>query len=436
MFVLFFLASLFFLIWGYFLATATHLLPRLTESQLLDNLENTKNRFYYLPLHRKLFGKSSFDLLIMAASMGANIARIGFALLAFAGFMNISSFAWGWQLLAILGLYLLLFLITELSARVTALAASYRFFSFFMGTISFFLLCSLPFNYFILKILQRKKRKIESQNGENRIEKIKETILEILQSADITTPLTSNDKKLIEAVLKFKERIARQVMVPRTDLFALPTTTTLKSAAEQLIEEGYSRTPVYRDNIDNIIGVLMFKDLFEIYSDCMDGKKNSSILDQPIGSFIKGAIYAPETKKVSQLLQEFKVKQMHMAIVVDEYGGTEGVITIEDILEEIVGDISDEYDLDQEALYTELPQGNVWIVDARMTIFDAESAFSIHIPQEGDYDTIGGYIFHKLGTLPKPKDRVECEDFDLEILSVTERNVEKVRLTPRKKKEV
>lgn len=267
------------------------------------------------------------------------------------------------------------------------------------------------------------------------MEEMREAVVQILRSANVKGKLNSADKKLIESVVRFKERIVREVMVPRVDLFLLSGETTIRQAAKELISEGYSRIPVYRDTIDNIIGVLMFKDILQLYMDCLEGKKESELLNASIESITKGVFYTPETKKVAQLLQEFRSKQMHMAIVVDEYGGTEGVVTMEDILEEIVGDIADEYDTGEEQLFTTQPGGGGWIVDARMSILDAEEAFSIHIPQEGEYDTIGGYIFHKAGSIPQKGLRIHHEDFDLEILSSSERSVEKVRITPLNKTE-
>ena len=139
-------------------------------------------------------------------------------------------------------------------------------------------------------------------------------------------------------------------------------------------------------------------------------------------------LYTPETKKLSNLLQEFRKKQVHLAIVVDEYGGTEGIVTIEDILEEIVGDISDEYD-EEEALFIPQSDGS-WIVDPRMSILDAEAQLGITFPEEGDFDTIGGYIFHCTGSIPTKGFVIHRDEFDIEILRSSDRSVEKVKIRP------
>jgi CBS domain containing-hemolysin-like protein len=218
-------------------------------------------------------------------------------------------------------------------------------------------------------------------------------------------------------------------MVPRVDLFSLSADVSIKEAAELLEEEGYSRTPVYRNNVDNIAGVLMYKDILNKYRE-YDKKKDPKILEAPIESLVKNVIYTPETQKISHLLQEFRKKQMHLAIVVDEHGGTEGIVTIEDILEEIVGEISDEYD-QEEALFQARPEGG-WVVDARMNILDIEEELGIKIPQDSDYDTVGGYIFHRAGMIPTEGFVIHHDDFELEILASNDRCIEKVHIIPKK----
>jgi CBS domain containing-hemolysin-like protein len=196
---------------------------------------------------------------------------------------------------------------------------------------------------------------------------------------------------------------------------------TLAKASKIVLKERYSRLPVYHDNIDHIVGVLLYKDVLSAYA------QNPS--EGTIRPLIKPVLYTPETKQISILLQEFRSKQIHLAIVVDEYGGTEGIITIEDILEELVGEIADEDDTDQEILFSVLPSGG-WIVDARMTILDIEKELSIRIPTSPEYDTLGGYIYHRAGAIPSRGWRLHHDDFDLEILSSDDRSIEKVKIIP------
>ncbi len=240
--------------------------------------------------------------------------------------------------------------------------------------------------------------------------------------------LSRQDQKLLQSVLTFQDRIVREVMVPRVDLFCLPETSTIREAAIGMQKEGYSRVPVYKNTQDHIVGVLMYKDILAKYMEYESQGKDKSFLDETIEDLAKNVLYTPETKKISLLLQEFCKKQMHLAVVVDEYGGTAGVITIEDILEEIVGEIADEYD---EAEVLVMPSGKgSWIVDGRMKLLDLCEETGIKIPSEGDYDTMAGYIFFRLGTIPKKGVVLHHDDFDIEILNSGDRFVEKVKITP------
>jgi CBS domain containing-hemolysin-like protein len=255
---------------------------------------------------------------------------------------------------------------------------------------------------------------------------LREKILQVVQDSDLAPYFDKSDQKLLSSVVSFKERIAREVMVPRIDLFSLPVETTLQEATDSFLAQGYSRIPVFRESIDNIIGVLLFKDVLKHYAKVRahEGEKERA---KSIESLIKPVLYTPETKKISELLQEFRSKQIHLAIVVDEWGGTEGIITIEDILEELVGEIADEYDIDEEVMFTILPGGG-WVVDGKMNILDIEEELGINIPQGPEYDTIGGYIVHRAGTIPSKGWKIHHDEFDLEVLSSDERTVDKIRI--------
>ncbi|MDN3506281.1 MAG: hemolysin family protein [Simkaniaceae bacterium] len=314
-----------------------------------------------------------------------------------------------------LGLILLgLSLIIDFLMRAISLARPEFFFKTLAQIASFFLLPLYPLAILLYKILQLLPSKSTFA--------IKDKILEILHDSEFAPTLDPNDQKLILSVVSFKERIAREVMVPRIDMFTLDAETPVKEAAKHFIEEAYSRIPIWKESVDNIIGTLYYKDLLNIYLN------DSKDLDAPIEKLLKPIVYTPETKKISQLLQEFRVKQIHLAIVVDEYGGTEGIVTIEDILEELVGEIADETDHDEEALFTPLPSGG-WIVDAKMTIIDIEEELGVLIPQSPEYDTLGGFVFHKAGAIPSKGWKLHQDTFDLEILSSSERMIEKIRIT-------
>ncbi|EPP35334.1 transporter associated domain protein [Chlamydia ibidis] len=232
----------------------------------------------------------------------------------------------------------------------------------------------------------------------------------------------SIDTPLSEAICTFDKLIVREVMIPKVDIFALQEDTPIKEAFPAIMEEGYSRIPVYKKDIDNITGVILVKDLLKLNSSC------DSVL--PISSVAKPPLYAPEIKKASSLLQEFRQKHRHLAIIVNEYGFTEGIVTMEDIIEEIFGEISDEYDVDEDIPYKKV--GNSWIVDGRMNISDAEEYFNITIQHENSYDTLGGHVFHKVGAVPKKGMKIHHENFDIEIITCSERSVGKLKITPRK----
>lgn len=259
--------------------------------------------------------------------------------------------------------------------------------------------------------------------------RIHDKLLEWIKDSDVDSLLEKNEKKLIYAVFSFKDRIAREVMVPRIRVFSLSSDSTIFEAAESFLNEGYSRIPVYRENVDSIVGVLLYKDVLNVLIQNKD--KMASIASKTIESLIKPVVFTPETKKISVLLQEFRSKKNHLAIVVDEYGGTEGIVTIEDILEELVGEIEDEYDIQQADLISSLASGG-WIIDAKMGIIDIEEEIGIQIPPGPEYDTIGGYVFHKAGSIPTKGWKVHLDEFDLEVLSSDERSINKIKITPHK----
>lgn len=231
------------------------------------------------------------------------------------------------------------------------------------------------------------------------------------------------DPKILSSLLTFKEKVAREIMVPRINIFSLPSDTSVRDASKKILEKGYSRIPIYKDKPENIIGVLMYKDILKPYVQI-----DKSSLDQSIDALIKPVLYIPENKKISLLFQEFKAKKRHLAIVVNEYGEMEGIVTIEDVLEELVGDIQDEYDIEEEKNITQMPNGT-WIVDAQISIIDLEAKLNVKIPHSTEYETLGGFIFHRAGMIPKKGWSLLLDELEIEVLSSNERSIEKVKIT-------
>lgn len=298
-------------------------------------------------------------------------------------------------------------------------------------TTTFFLFLFSPITFLLLKGQKGLGRKRKGPSHGYSRARVKDKILEVVHESELTHYLEPFDRRIISAIASFRDRIAREIMVPRIDVFTLSASQTIREAAKKFVSEGYSRIPIYKDNVDTMIGVLLYKDVMGYYLN-HGNEKDSSLLDTPLEKLVKPVLYTPETKKISVLLQEFRSEQIHLAIVVDEYGGTEGIVTTEDILEELVGEIADEYDvIDEEKLHVPHPDGG-WIVDGKMTILDLEKETGIIIPTSPEYDTIGGYIFHCAGTIPSKGWKIHSDLFDLEVTASSERVIDQVLITPPK----
>lgn len=437
-----FIITIILLIGTFFLTALNSALRRFHRRDSKKHLEALGNLFYYRPFHLHFFPDYEYEDLVFAVLCTQNIVRYSYAVFAtiflfetpliqnLSNTTTLYDISWLLIFLGFLSFAFLSFIVGEYIPRIIGARVPEKTLYFTTPIASVFLYLSFPFTYLFLKISHSFSRVMYFDNlHEGASTQAKQEIIDIIQKAQLTGPeINPHDKKLIESVLSFRERIAREVMVPRVDVFSLSAETSIKEASKELSAEGFSRIPIYRNTVDNIVGVLMYKDLIAKYIEYEEKNNDPKILEAPIETIQKNVLYTPETKKISNLLQEFRKKQVHLAIVVDEYGGTEGIVTIEDILEEIVGDIADEYD-QEEKLYTLQPDGS-WIVDARMSIFDADELLGIEIPQESDYDTIGGYVFHQSGSIPPKGFIIHQDNFDMEVIDSNERVVEKVRVKP------
>lgn len=231
--------------------------------------------------------------------------------------------------------------------------------------------------------------------------------------------IEEEEKEMIHSIVGLGETSAKEIMTPRTSMFAVEGNKTLDDIWDEMIDAGFSRIPVYEETIDNIIGVLYTKDVLNYL------KANST--NTQVKELVREAYYVPETKSIIEILQEFKSKKVHIALVLDEYGGIGGVLTIEDLLEEIVGEIRDEFDHEEEETIKEIDD-NRYEVDAMLDIETINKNLSIELPISEDYESLGGLLMSELGKIPSIGDVVEFEDVKLVVIQVEKMRVSKVEI--------
>jgi putative hemolysin len=231
--------------------------------------------------------------------------------------------------------------------------------------------------------------------------------------------LEAEEEQMIHAVIELGDQRIHEVMVPRTSMITLAADATLEQAIDTVIEEGHSRVPVYDRTIDEIIGILYAKDLLPLMKETADERPN-------LRSLLRVPVFVPESMSVDDLLHEFQRRKVHLAVVLDEYGGTAGLVTIEDLLEEIVGEIQDEYD-EEEPMVVQLSDDEAR-VDGRADVDDLGELFGVELSleDEDEYDTVGGLVYHRIGGVPKPGDQVKVSGLTLTVETTDGRRVGKV----------
>ncbi len=234
--------------------------------------------------------------------------------------------------------------------------------------------------------------------------------------------LDESESEMINSIFEFDETVVKAIMVPRIDIVAVDVEDSINEALRIIVDGGHSRIPAYEESIDNIVGILYAKDIFAHLDADFDTMKVKELL--------RPAYYIPETKKVSDLLNELRLKKVHMAIILDEYGGTNGLVTIEDLIEEIIGDIQDEYDVEDDLIV--MHGEDHLVADARAPIGDVEDAFDVELDEEiledSEADTIGGLAFEHLGGIPAVGDEVTVGRFLIRIVDVSGRRISKVEI--------
>lgn len=245
----------------------------------------------------------------------------------------------------------------------------------------------------------------------------KEDIHSILDAGEEEGVLNLDEHEMIHGILTLKGRMVREIMVPRTDVVCVSTQVTIDEVIRRIIEEGHSRIPMFEGDLDHIVGIIYAKDLLQLW-----GNEEGQAISKEIA---REPYFIPETKSLESLLRDFKKRRVHIAIVVDEYGGTSGLITIEDLIEEVFGEIEDEYDTEEQKL---VPLKDGWVlVDARLEIEELEEYLNIQAPRN-NFESVGGFIFHLIGRVPKKGETITYPGLEIKIESADERKIEKVKI--------
>lgn len=246
---------------------------------------------------------------------------------------------------------------------------------------------------------------------------IEDQLKSLLDVGEARGLIEKDEGRMLHSIFELGDTLAREIMVPRIDMLALDVLTPIPQAVDAFLEHGFSRLPVYQDNVDHILGLLFAKDLLRLWR---EGTQIQSL--QPL---LRPAYFVPEAKKINELLAEMQSQRIHMAIVVDEYGGVAGLVTLEDIVEEILGEIQDEYDQAEELPYQRLPNGD-YLFLGRIDLDDFNEVLTSHLPKD-EAETLGGFIYHRLGRVPSPGESLQVDNLVLTVEQVIGRRIRKVR---------
>ncbi len=243
---------------------------------------------------------------------------------------------------------------------------------------------------------------------------LEKEIQQLIDEGEERGLISEDEGEMIQGIFSFRDTVAREIMIPRTNTVGAHADTEIGDVIDLIVQSGHSRIPIFEDNIDNVIGILHAKDLLPFW-----GKEH----EIDIRRIVRPPYFIPETKKISDVLTDLRDKKSHMAIVIDEYGGTAGILTLEDIIEEIIGEIVDEYD-PEEKLITERDDGSI-VVDARLDVEELEDYLEVDFP-EGNFESVGGFVISLLGKVPSINEKVIFNNLEFTVIEADSRKAEKI----------
>ncbi len=265
--------------------------------------------------------------------------------------------------------------------------------------------------------LVRRLAGVPIRDAKSYADELEQEILHAVSEGELHGAVDEEEKEMIESVIELSDTRVEEIMTPRTDIVALPKDADHETVLDMIRKKGHSRTPVFDDTIDSVLGVLYAKDLLR--------ESESDVFD--LERIMRKALFIPESKLVRDLLREFQAQKVHIAIVLDEYGGTAGLVTIEDIIEELVGEIVDEYETEEAAAIKRIDEHTIE-VDARMRIDDLNDELDIDLPEDGNYETIGGFVFSAMGKIPKPGEQCAHQNIGIQVIAAEPRRITRLRL--------
>mgnify|MGYP001278845533 CR=1 FL=1 len=314
----------------------------------------------------------------------------------------------------IVGLFILIF--GEILPKRIAIKNSLKFAQLSYYPLKFFLILITPLSFIVNIIIESimglfpfiKKEKVFDTEEELKI---------VTELGEEEGTIQEEESDMIQSVLEFDNKMLREVMTPRVDITSISSNSTIDQLMDLIKEKKYSKIPLYEQNIDKIKGIIYAKDILPY----LIGSRPKDI---KISDFCKEPLFVPENKPIDDMLDEFKAKKTQIAIVVDEWGGTAGLVTVEDIVEEVFGEIRDPYDIEKDLVVKQKEGG--YLFDARIGIYDIEEELDIEFPEDRDYDTLGGYIFSELEKIPEKGEFVTFNNWNFKVITLLENRIEKV----------
>jgi putative hemolysin len=354
--------------------------------------------------------------------IGSNIASIAATtLVAYMAVHMAEVNAWSRTLtgtVASVGITFVLIVFGEAIPKVMARSYSEKTAAWLIVPVYLFDLVMKPATWSLARMIYRYFPKLSKGTVSSVTEEDVKHLLEIGEKAGT---IQEEEKKMIHSIFKFTDTKVVEVMVPRTDMFIVDILTPMDKLVDLVIHNGYSRVPVFKGTRENIVGILHVRDLLSIW------KHRELIVLQDL---LHRPFFVPETMRVDRLLREFKHGKMHLAVVVDEYGGIAGLVTMENLLEEIVGDIRDETDQEEEKAIQKQEDGS-WIIEAGVPLSDVNEAIGIHLEPKGEVTSLGGYLSEKCGRVPKKGRVVQDREAVFSVLEASDRKVSKVKIVKR-----